>query len=278
MFSIDLKSITLSLLVSIAWYFGAIELFRVFTDFGNNWYWYVLAVFYTVTINELFAHLICTHNLFPVNTNSWTYKILTFLVSVDHGYGLRDLVRTHQSHHIYPDQGDRDIYDFKRHWSTVCSMSPLMFLYQKKTNYPNSEKYLDKQNSIHRNILNDDWTFFCEEFKIPLTLLYWTALYLFLPLMLFKVVFMGRIIISIMNILLTTMCHTRTFGYRNFNLQNDSSNNLFLHYVIGLGMSSSLLHNNHHSKFWLKAETHSNKWYEIDIGSYIIKLLKIGLK
>jgi len=279
MFSINLNSILLALLVSVAWYFGTIELLWVFSDLGNNWYWYALAVLYTVIINELFGHLICSHNLFSVNTHSWTYRILVFLIIVDHAYGpLTNLVQNHQNHHIYPDQGNKDNLDFKRHWNTVCSLSPLMFLYQKETIYPGVKQYVEKQKKIHGDILNDDWTFFCEEFKIPLTLVYWSLLYLLFPLLLFKIVFMGRVIISVITFLTTLVGHTKITGYRNFDVKNNTSNHLFLHYIVGLGLFSSFLHNNHHSKCWLKTGTHSDKWYEIDIGSYIIKFLKLGLK
>jgi hypothetical protein len=90
-----------------------------------------------------------------------------------------------------------------------------MFLYQKPTDYSNRDVYVGRQSLIHKDILNDNWTFFCEEFKVPLTLLYWLVLWLVFPLFLVKVVFMGRVIISVITFLTTSLGHNKILGYRN---------------------------------------------------------------
>ena len=54
-FNITIESIGLFLLVSIAWIIGARELFSTLTNFTSQWYWFVLATVYTVTLSELFA-------------------------------------------------------------------------------------------------------------------------------------------------------------------------------------------------------------------------------
>jgi fatty-acid desaturase len=277
MWAITPKSITLFILVSIVWMVGAIELWDTLTHLSSQWYWYVLAVIYTVTINELFAHLICTHKFLEVDTNSVTYKILTFLSTVDHAYSpITVFCLNHPVHHRYADVMTKDNLNFRNAWWTVCSCSPVMFIYQPPLTLTDKERALDTAIKANQDIFDDTWTFFCEEYKIPLTLFYWIVLYLCLPLVLFKVVFMGRFLMSIFNFLAAVFGHSSAFfGYRNFEVNNTSHNNLIFHYLLMLGVFSSLLHNNHHS-YSLK-KRHDYRWFEVDLGKYIIKLLSYNL-
>jgi len=277
MFTLNPTNITLFVLTSIAWIVGVKELAVTLAHINTEWYWYVLATLYTVTVNELFGHLICSHYLFKINTSSLTYRILTFLITVDHANGpLTNICVNHENHHARTDRPGQDNLYFPWHWNTVCSLSPLMFLYQKPTDYADRDAYVSKQSIIHKDILDDTWTFFCEEFKIPLTLLYWFILWLVLPIFLFKVVFMGRVIISMITFLTTSLGHSRFLGYRNEDVSNNSNNRLITH-LIGCGLFSSALHNNHHSERWIKQQSHSYRWFEIDLGSYVIKLLRLGM-
>jgi fatty-acid desaturase len=278
MFTLNPSNVILFVLTSVAWVAGVNELAVTLKHINTEWYWYVLATFYTVTINELFGHLICSHYLFKINTKSLTYKILTFLITVDHANGpLTNICINHGNHHSQTDQSGRDNLYFPLHWYTVCSLSPIMFLYQTLTDYSNRDTYVTRQSIIHKDILEDNWTFFCEEFKIPLTLLYWLVLWLVMPVVLFKIVFMGRIIISIITFLTTSLGHSKLLGYRNEDVPNNSNNRLITHYLLGCGLFSSLLHNNHHTHRWIQQQSHSYRWFEIDLGGYIIKLLKLGM-
>lgn len=67
--------------------------------------------------------------------------------------------------------------------------------------------------------------------------------------------------------LVNTVCHR--WGYRNFETQDDSRNNLLVN-CITLG---SGLHNNHHK--YPKAWNNSFQWYEIDLVAWIIRFMKI---
>jgi fatty-acid desaturase len=98
-----------------------------------------------------------------------------------------------------------------------------------------------------------------------------------MPVVLFKIVFMGRIIISIITFLTTSLGHSKLLGYRNEDVPNNSNNRLITHYLLGCGLFSSLLHNNHHTHRWIQQQSHSYRWFEIDLGGYIIKLLKLGM-
>jgi stearoyl-CoA desaturase (delta-9 desaturase) len=75
----------------------------------------------------------------------------------------------------------------------------------------------------------------------------------------YNTVFLGAILI-----------HTATpfITYRNFNIKDKSVNN-WLFSIISLGDG---WHNNHHQKpsDW----NHSRKWWEVDITSYLIKIIK----
>ena len=113
----NIKLISISILVSIAWIVGAYELADTLAHFATQWYWFVLATVYTITLNEIFSHRICSHNLFNVDVESKTYKVLVFLLSVDHAWSpLTDACVTHLNHHMYSDQGDKDNLNYRRHW------------------------------------------------------------------------------------------------------------------------------------------------------------------
>jgi stearoyl-CoA desaturase (delta-9 desaturase) len=68
--------------------------------------------------------------------------------------------------------------------------------------------------------------------------------------------------------LVNTVCHTPFLGYRRYNVPDRSTNNP----VLGLLMWGEGWHNNHH-RFQSRANI-GERWYEIDIGYYIIKLIR----
>ena len=68
--------------------------------------------------------------------------------------------------------------------------------------------------------------------------------------------------------LINTICHTRWLGYRRYNIGDSSVNSPLL----GFLMWGEGWHNNHH-----RHQSRSNigeKWWEIDIGYYCIKLIE----
>lgn len=269
----NIKLISISILVSIAWIVGAYELADTLAHFATQWYWFVLATVYTITLNEIFSHRICSHNLFNVDVESKTYKVLVFLLSVDHAWSpLTDACVTHLNHHMYSDQGDKDNLNYRRHWFSFCTLSPLLYLYQKPTNYPDADKFFKRQEQKFKHILDDGWTFFCEEFRVPLTIVFWLAVYLIAPIILFKILLMSRFLMSIYMAMASIGTHINLpFSYRNFNTNDTTYNNLVLHYIC-LGLLSSMLHNNHHAK--PRAINHAIRWFEFDTGYYVIKLLE----
>lgn len=68
--------------------------------------------------------------------------------------------------------------------------------------------------------------------------------------------------------LINTICHTSWLGYRRYNVPDKSVNNP----ILGLCMWGEGWHNNHH-RFQNRPNI-GEKWYEIDIGYLIIKVIK----
>jgi len=68
--------------------------------------------------------------------------------------------------------------------------------------------------------------------------------------------------------LINTVCHTPFLGYRRYNVPDRSTNNP----VLGLLMWGEGWHNNHH-RFQSRANI-GERWWEIDIGYYVIKLIR----
>jgi len=272
-FTISPNSIAVFLLVSIAWYLGTKELIDTISNFGSQWYWIIIASAYGLTLNELFCHRICTHQLFKLGTDRITYKILVFLLTVDLAWSpLTRMCLAHMNHHIYSDQGDKDNLNWRRYWYNICILSPISYIYTAPSVYPNEDKFFLKQKEKFADILDDTWTFLVEENRVILTIIFWLTLYMIAPIILFKIVLMGRVLMSIFMAMSTIGGHTRLpFSYRNYNTPDTTYNNMFLH-CLGFGIFSSMLHNNHHGNS--NAIDYKKRWFEFDIGSYIIRLLR----
>lgn len=67
---------------------------------------------------------------------------------------------------------------------------------------------------------------------------------------------------------INTITHTKWLGYRRYDLPNHSTNNP----ILGLLMWGEGWHNNHHR--FQKRPNIGECWWEIDIGYYIIKLIR----
>lgn len=265
-----LNGIVLAGFVTVAWVIGAGSLYEVIVNFSTQWYWLIAAAFYSVLLNDIFAHIICSHRAIVIDPSRIAYKILLLLTSVDHAWApVTGLCKLHQNHHQYADQGNRDNLNWRLHWFNLCSLSPLTFLYVRPTVYPNLETLLHQQTTLHSALINDSYTQFVERNRILLTLIYWLLLYLIMPVLLFKVVLMGRFLFSIFMIMAAIAGHVKIpFGYRNFDTPDTSHNNLLFHYL-ALGLMPSMLQNNHHG-----SDKNSHKWFEFDTAGVVIKILK----
>lgn len=279
MFTLSLRSITIACLVTVAWVAGAYEIFDLLINFETQWYWYPLALLYTVTINEYFGHLCCGHNMFKIDTSRITYKILAFLNCVDHAWGPpTSMALAHRNHHMYSDQGTLDASNARTHWYNAGFLSPINYLYQPVNNFPDAEHYVATQKLTFKHIFDDPWTQFCRTNSHWLTIFYWTVLYLLLPVFLFKIVFLGRVLMSVYTQFPGLLGHTKIpGGYRNFDTNDTSYNNLIFHYLC-LCIFPTVLQNNHHGMKYTFEQGHQHRFFEFDLSVYPMRLIRFLIK
>ena len=259
MWTLNIKTISMAVLTTIALSFGVIELYLMFTDISTNWTWLLLSLFYSALIYDMFNHLIIAHRYIEYDTNRWFYKLLVFLGTVGPNSGpLINFGMMHDVHHRYADQDEYDPVSVKLHWYTTLAITPLMYVYlPKQSEIPGIQDWIKKQQQRQHNLVTDPWTNFCDNNAILLCVVTWTVLFFLAPVLLFKVIFVSRVMASVWSGVLQYVGHTPFwFNYRNFNTNNTSQNNIFLYYL-GLGLYPSVLHNNHHGDFSKKY-----RWFE----------------
>jgi fatty-acid desaturase len=245
--------------------------FNILQDFANQWYWLVIAMCYVITVEETFGHRMIAHNMFTINTKSITYKILMWFHSVNQSHGPgRYFATWHPAHHMYSDQGKADNVNFKEFWWGSASTIPVEFLcdYQ----IPNVEKVVEHGYRIRPEIFDDPWAQFCEKYSLFITTGTLILLFFIAPVIMLKVIVLGRFII-VVALVFTGICHLKDFplSYRNFDTNDDSNNNIILHYIF-LGFFSGLLQNNHHGK--PNAINLGCNWWEIDTSTPVAHSLK----
>lgn len=235
-----------------------------------EWYWIILALVYTVVINDIFCHRICSHGMFAINTGSWVYKILTFLASADMGYGpVKWIVVSHPLHHIHSDKGPEDVMNWRYHWYSTTIVSPLPRKDVKPNNYA---EYVKNRQAKCAYLLNDPWTSWCCDHQNAISLMTMCVLAVFAPTLLL-IVFTGRLLLSVMTGLAGFCGHIKNFplSYRNFDTNDTTSNNLLMHYLF-LGMFAGMLQNNHHGQH--NSIRPNSRWFEFDTSYYFVTTLK----
>lgn len=251
---------------------GGISLYQVISDFANQWYWLILATLYTITVNETFTHRICAHKMFEVDTDKWLYKILTWMSSVDQSHGpVRSIALWHLSHHRYSDQGEYDPSNAKVFWYGEGLALPWGFL--KNKNFPPDQREtIEHSYQQFKNIIDDPFTKFCERYDLEISISTLTILFLLAPVFLFKVLLMGRLLMTI-GMACAGIAHLQGIPgtYKNINTLDTAYNNLYVHYLF-LGIFSGLLQNNHHSR--PNAVNLRYRWWEIDSSAPIAYSLK----
>jgi hypothetical protein len=275
MFTITPKSITTALLIVFVWIYGSQEFYNTIINFDTQWYWYVIALTYTVSLNELFIHICGGHLLYEFDTRRIGYKILIFLATVENGWGpFTKMCMMHKNHHVYSDQGDKDPSNWRRHWYNMGVLSPINYIYQANTVYPDAENFFKEQKLKYKEIFDDLWTWIIEEYSHIFTLLFWLIVYLICPIIFFKMLIMGRFIMSMYTLFTGIFGHTWIpGGYRNFDTPDTSYNNLLFHYIC-LCLFPTVLQNNHHGQRYTLEQGHKYKWFEFDISKYIVRLIK----
>jgi len=259
------------ILVMSMLFLGGWAFVDILLDFSNQWYWLVIATLYIITVEETFAHRICAHRMFTVDTSSTTYKILTFLCSVNQSHGpTRYLAIWHPAHHMYSDKGKADNVNFKEFWWGSASTIPVEFLCDFQI--PNVDKVVEHGYRTSKEIIDDSWAQFCERYSLTISTVTLVVLFLLSPIILVNVVLLGRFIMML-GMMAAGICHIKgiPLTYRLANTNDDSNNNLIIHYLF-LGIFSGLLQNNHHSN--PNAVSLGFRWWEIDTSAPISHTLK----
>jgi fatty-acid desaturase len=243
--------------------------------FNIEWYWLILALVYTVVVNDIFCHRICSHRMFNIDPKSLTYKVLTFLASSDMGYGpVKWIVMSHSLHHIHSDNGPEDVMNWRYHWYSTTIVSPLP---RKDTKPADYDEYCKKQWQKNQTIMTDPWTNWCCDNQYAISIGTFLLLAIVCPMVLINVIFVGRVLLSLMTGLAGFIGHIKNVptSYRNFNTNDTTSNNILLHYLF-LGLFAGMLQNNHHGL--PKSIRPNAKWWEIDTSLPIVLTLKYAME
>jgi hypothetical protein len=171
---------------------------------------------------------------------------------------------------MYSDKGKADNVNFKEFWWGSASTIPVEFLCDFQI--PNINKVIENGYKTSSEIIDDPWAQFCERYSLTISTVTLCLLFVFFPIILFKVVLLGRFIMML-GMMSAGICHLKNFPmtYRLVNTNDDSNNNLILHYMF-LGIFSGLLQNNHHSNS--NAINLGFRWWEIDSSAPISYTLK----
>lgn len=235
-----------------------------------EWYYILLALVYTLVVNEIFCHRICSHDMFTINTDSYLYKILTFLASADLGYGpVKWLIISHPLHHIHSDKGPEDVMNWRYHWYSTLFVSPIPLKEVKPKNY---DDYFNRRQEQCSYIFDDKWTTWCSDNQNVISITVMLFLLVVSPTLLLTM-FVGRLLLSFMTGLAGFFGHIKNlpFSYRNFNTDDTTSNNIVLHYLC-LGMFTSILQNNHHGAH--DAVKPCQRWFEFDTSYFFLAPIK----
>jgi len=255
--------------------FGSIEIISIFKNFEHQWYWLILASIYTIIINDIFCHRICSHNMFKIDTRSYLYKFLTWMASSDMGYGpVKWIILSHNLHHIHSDKGPEDVMNWRYHWYSTTIVSPIPRNDVKPLNY---DKYIENQKIKNKVLIEDKWTNFCADHQVVISIVTFAFLFLVFPILLFKVILVGRVMLTIMTGLAGFVGHIKNFpgSYRNHDTDDTTSNNIIFH-LLFLGLFAGMLQNNHHGR--PQSEKPNNRWWEVDSSWIFVKLLRLGME
>lgn len=127
-----------------------------------------------------------------------------------------------------------------------------------------------KINGPSKRLLRDKFHLFLHNYYLIIHLSWASFLFLLFGVdALFGFYIIPAALTMLMSYFIIYFCHSKIFGYQNFDANDDSKNNLFAGYFIfGEGW-----HNNHHK--YPKKSNYKEKWWEFDLSYYIIKLIKI---
>lgn len=225
----------------------------IFNPAGISYWMTALLGYFLITclgISVTF-HRLLTHKSYK------TWKLLEYMFSYFGNIGCTGSsvgwVFVHRKHHRFADKpGDPH---------SPVTMGPLGAIIG---------DYSGKFNKWDvRDIINDPIHRFMHEYYIPIVLATITMLYFFDPILLIYLFFIPIFLNTIASRFSNWIDHTPLFGNKVSDNKNDASHNVWWWALLTFGEG---WHNNHH----LHPGDYKigKKWWEIDIGAYIIKLIK----
>lgn len=198
------------------------------------------------------AHRYFTHGTFK--TNKFWEVIMSFFFTLSCTGSVIGYILMHQKHHSNSDN-EKDPHNpnengFIRTWLGLYNENNLQF---------SPKRYAQLMNNKLMN--------FFHSYYLLILVVYNVLLFVINPLLnifLFAIPAIGQFHA---NSMLIVLAHTRGFGYRNFNNNDESSNVWYLKPLL-LGEE---LHNNHHYKPSSITTNLTGRWFEFDPLYYIIK-------
>ncbi len=222
-------------------------------------HWYLSLFFQT-----FFLHRYASHKMFKMNKiTEKIFFLLTFLTQGTSFLHPAGYAMMHRNHHKYSDT-EKDPHSPKFFNSIIKFNLETFTVYRSYVDQINKGKY--NSNDLPRWLfiekIGDKWLtrllfgLFYTYIYLTYSPSYWY--FLLLPIHFL----MGPIHGFIVN------WYGHKLGYRNFDLPDNSKNTLFVDFL----MLGELYQNNHHSS--PNDPKFSKKWYEVDFGFSIIKLLQ----
>lgn len=214
---------------------------------------------------EVGYHRVFSHRNYLANLSKWKENIILFLAALSGQGSSITWVAVHRgSHHKHSDT-EKDIHSpVHGIWNSFIGWATNITENQNPIPYKYAADLLRKPNHVwfHRFNLWIMWLT-----PLLVAIIDW-------KLALSGIVLAGGISFVLMNGI-NVICHSNDlpFNYKNFDLKDNSNNNLILGYLgWGLGW-----HNNHHAKptnYDLGTST-SKKWWEFDPAKIFIPFLKM---
>lgn len=219
-----------------------------------NWsLWYVPFIVYFLTgclgITMTY-HRSLMHKSF-IYKHKWLEYLLTYLGAVNCTGSSIGWSLVHWEHHEHADT-EKDPHSLSKGLKFFVNV-----------NYENISSAL--KHYLH--LLRDKFHMFIHKYYLLIILSHATIIFLLFGL---NGLYFGFILASILGIagsVYNNLFAHNKFGYRNYNTDDNSKNVWWVAlFTFGEGW-----HNNHHAEPW--TWTFSRKWYEIDVTSFVIRIL-----
>lgn len=222
----------------------------IFIGSVNEWLVAILLYFIQATVGgTVIFHRLLGHKSFE--SPSWFTKIGTIVGSLGgNGSGLA-WAAVHREHHRFTDT-NKDPHC--PHHKGIFFTQFMTFMHSPNLRYV-------------PDLLRDKFQLFVHEYYWIINLSYILLLSLIDVRAVLYAYFIPALLTWHGGSFINTIGHN--FGYRNYDTKDSSRNN----FLTGLLVSGEGWHNNHHAD--PKNSNFGHKWYEIDIGYQLIKLVRI---